>query len=788
MDRTPSSSNLSLSDDAASPLRQWHQQYVAEDADLMSRDSPSIKEVDSDTLDVEMIESSIVEALKTMEVTEGFCCGCRKMLDHWPTIGTRHGAHGVARNLSTSEMEAAKRKGCRCCTFLLSHVDPHYLDTFRKLERRLAILKVSSTASISVWNWGSVNGTQILWVNFPGKITTNPNSNLTNSWSCESYVLSPSADCYNEPVDNFVLMKTWLNDCVHGHTQCKSKSSNEQPRRLVNIADENMKLVMTDTLPNLPHYATLSYCWGKKDFVRLTRETMTSFLECIPNEELPKTFKDAVLITKTLGLEYIWIDALCIIQGESDHLDWLSECGKMRSVYGKARVNLAATTATDAHGGCFIKTPKFSGGFIARVTNRKYGCVRNFHSHGVADSTTNRTHLATRAWTLQERLLAPRTLYFGEQGISWECRTTWASEFLPDGTPDTLRSRVVIPEDKPWAWDDIVYQYSSAELTNPATDKLPALSGIARRQHEAVDGRYLAGMWKENLLRQLPWRCHTKSQRSKWQAPSWSWTSINTQTFYYGYYDSLDSGIASDEYACVLDVWTTLAGPDPFGAVTDGELRLGCKALVLGRYVATGDGEGTQDIIEIDSSVERFRMYMDIADLEYARTGETVIVLPLFEGRSGSRSYKRNKSLGSTKPAKTESEKSDDKIHGFQQDAVTHDIKNISHESQSPVGSDNDFDDQPERDMDDYELETEGVLIQGIVMRPFQNMKGVFQRIGAFEFLHDKPLQDPDIEKNQYTEFIRIMGEVGVSTAESYCSEILSECETPEMQYVVTLK
>ncbi|KAF2786856.1 heterokaryon incompatibility, partial [Melanomma pulvis-pyrius CBS 109.77] len=65
-------------------------------------------------------------------------------------------------------------------------------------------------------------------------------------------------------------------------------------------------------------YFTLSYCWGGAEVTRLTKEVFLDFSRAIPFYDLPKTFKDAMVITRKLGYNYIWIDSLCIIQDDPD--------------------------------------------------------------------------------------------------------------------------------------------------------------------------------------------------------------------------------------------------------------------------------------------------------------------------------------------------------------------------------------------------------------------------------------------------------------------------------------
>ena len=513
-------------------------------------------------------------------------------------------------------------------------------------------------------------------------------------------------------------------------------------------------------MPDEPHYATLSYCWGKSDFIRLTRGNMQDLLENIPEEQLPQTFKDAVFTARALGLHYIWIDSLCIVQGESDHLDWINESGKMRSVYGRAYVNIAATTATDVHKGFLAKAPNYSGGFATRVSTRKYCSVRVFQARHVYDVSTSETHLATRAWALQERLLAPRTIYMGDYGLFCECRTTWLSEFLPDGSPQMTNTRLVIPEDTAWDWGKIVRLYSNAKLTNPA-DKLPALSGIARRQHEATGDHYLAGMWKENLLRQLVWMCFEKGDRPQWRAPSWSWTSVDGSTeFYRDWRDWSDYDIGSDEYARVIDVWTTLAGPDPFGAVSYGELRIGCRSLISGCFSPSETQQGNAFTFTIETSEELFALWMDTNDDESTRAGETFILLPLIGGKTGSGRYDRKE----------------------KEDKVQDPRKDLSAESEF------DLSDQEESESELGDYFSEDIFIRGLALRSLDRNLGQFQRIGSFEFVHEMLFREPDTKKDQYTEFIRVMQEVGASTAASWCVETLSDDNAHDMPYVIIIK
>ncbi|KAK3374567.1 heterokaryon incompatibility protein-domain-containing protein [Podospora didyma] len=73
----------------------------------------------------------------------------------------------------------------------------------------------------------------------------------------------------------------------------------------------------------------------------------------IPVETLPKTFQDTVNFTRRLGIRYIWIDAICIVQG--DEKNWLHESAKMCDVYGHAHLTLASAHSPDSEGGLYSR-------------------------------------------------------------------------------------------------------------------------------------------------------------------------------------------------------------------------------------------------------------------------------------------------------------------------------------------------------------------------------------------------------------------------------------------------
>jgi len=141
-------------------------------------------------------------------------------------------------------------------------------------------------------------------------------------------------------LDTLQIAKSWLHECTQDHSQwqCANQDSDMLPTRLVCIANPCPRLVSTCHWTARPRYATLSHCWGDIPFLRLETRNQDAFSRIIPSDQLPKTFQDAIEIAKALGLEYIWIDSLCIVQDDDD--DWRKEAALMSSVYGGSHVTM----------------------------------------------------------------------------------------------------------------------------------------------------------------------------------------------------------------------------------------------------------------------------------------------------------------------------------------------------------------------------------------------------------------------------------------------------------------
>ena len=222
--------------------------------------------------------------------------------------------------------------------------------------------------------------------------------------------------------ETLTLARNWITTCLEEHSACQPPpEQNFVPTRLLYIDAGDILRVMHFRKPveMLVCYTALSHCWGGNVEMALTTANYESMKDGFALKSLPRTFRDAVAVTRALGIMFIWIDSMCIIQDSES--DWLRESALMMEVYANAYCTISATASLNSEGGCFraryrevqspfqprMIVPSISSLFAARV---------------------EAAPLSMRAWVFQERLLSQRVLHFCEDMILFECNTLQASE------------------------------------------------------------------------------------------------------------------------------------------------------------------------------------------------------------------------------------------------------------------------------------------------------------------------------------------------------------------------
>jgi len=368
------------------------------------------------------------------------------------------------------------------------------------------------------------------------------------------------------------------------------------PTRLIDVGppdgSQEPRLILASSIKTSSRsYAALSHCWGGTPFAQIgpvsspdslsliqtsakgmpnnviaggkplttLTENIEDRMKSIPMNILPRTFRDAVKVTRGLGLRYIWIDSLCIIQDSKS--DWEQEAAQMADIYKNSYVTIAAEASRDSHEG-ILKERHFEFSpielpFVSKIHNVQTTMfVRPALDDWETSMSEPKSKLCSRAWVLQESLLAPRTIHYGLQQMLWECRSrslaegdmtpiapstrekswSWSrnKRYLSDveeatsSIGDTKTERLTAKDVSYLQWYSIIQDYSSRRMTFPS-DVFPALAGLATEFNRRLNDQYVAGLWKRDFSRGLLWTV-ADSERAEaavpYRAPTWSWASI----------------------------------------------------------------------------------------------------------------------------------------------------------------------------------------------------------------------------------------------------------------------
>lgn len=289
---------------------------------------------------------------------------------------------------------------------------------------------------------------------------------------------------------------SWLQDCVDNHSYCGRKLFSRRPTRLLDLSpgyeNGDICLILSSDVGVQP-YATLSYNWGTSTTVILTRATYDEFRLRIKIAKLPKTIVEAIEICRRLSLRYLWVDALCITQGDKD--DFAKEISRMGSIYAGFHVTVAAADSKDSGSGCFRD---------GLPLHREPCRVWEDEKEAIWFATKwNPCHeenaLDSRSWVYQERLMSSRTVHFCRNDIMWECReqrlcercSVYGSNSNVPPTsdrPDRKNIFKMLSGDNEEShsvaefqrvWSSMLHEYSQTVLSND-DDRLSALAGIAQ--------------------------------------------------------------------------------------------------------------------------------------------------------------------------------------------------------------------------------------------------------------------------------------------------------------------
>ncbi|KAF7508419.1 hypothetical protein GJ744_009272 [Endocarpon pusillum] len=344
----------------------------------------------------------------------------------------------------------------------------------------------------------------------------------------------------DQELDDINYFAGKIENCIENHNTCGKPGGEILPTRLLDIGTGDgdvVKLVESDKLGGGGRkYATVSHRWcqDRSEMFMTLLDNVKDRYQGIDVEEMPQVLRDAIQVTRALGLQYLWMDNVCLIQDDYDNKE--KEMLKMGDYYANAHFAIAASSSANSTKS-FLET---RNGYYA---HQRFSFGRDAAVHVRLSGVEG--HLSKRGWTWQESALSVRILNFAPSELVWECREKVESEcgYELQGFPSLgLAIQYQDVEKPPLAlWQDLVQSYSARYL-GYFNDCLPAISGLAKKVHERTRSTYFAGIWEEELVPSLLWEAtrdpmeplpkvphpiHPDTKKlMKCKTPSWSWASI----------------------------------------------------------------------------------------------------------------------------------------------------------------------------------------------------------------------------------------------------------------------
>lgn len=280
-------------------------------------------------------------------------------------------------------------------------------------------------------------------------------------------------------------VQDWLDDCDLNHPTCQ--------RQGVSPAMSNFRMYLIDITNQClirasgqERYIALSYVWGKTSSTsQTTKENIAkrceagNLFEANPTS-VPGTLRRAIITASQFGVNFIWIDQLCIIQDDPVHKT--AQINHMDIIYAASYFTLCIADGDSAENGLRgvrqTLLPRNVEQDVLAFSDDDDAANWAVHIR----SRTGSNIYEKRGWTFQEALLSPRTLTFKSNGLHWRCNHVAGEEQKCNmQKTDGDLNFILRPQDICWPnlllWSNLMSSYYERELTYEG-DALPAVIGV----------------------------------------------------------------------------------------------------------------------------------------------------------------------------------------------------------------------------------------------------------------------------------------------------------------------
>lgn len=366
-------------------------------------------------------------------------------------------------------------------------------------------------------------------------------------------------------------LRTWIRICTQTHSgRCHPNQgsgrgdatySRANLIRFVDTSKNAITSLENQSLGSL-EYVALSYVWGSSQKITLTGKTKTRLEEpeSIVDGKASQTIVDAVELCRMLGIQYLWVDALCIIQDDDN--DKAEQLKAMGHIYRCASFTIVAASGQDSGAGLpglrpgtrFFQQDEV---LVAEATDSQPALSLMTTCNPKSSAKVHyleETKWNTRGWTFQERYLSTRCLIFTEEQVYFSCNEAifceesyseygppYLQPFENSGSELSLNVEQQYGEpshasDRFWRrYRAAVERYTRRNLGFQG-DVYDAFKGLEKSLLDVSGEEFLWGLPYGRLNSALAWNTFTGQVRRKAQStlrmtdldqhitfPSWSW-------------------------------------------------------------------------------------------------------------------------------------------------------------------------------------------------------------------------------------------------------------------------
>lgn len=428
----------------------------------------------------------------------------------------------------------------------------------------------------------------------------------------------------------------WNAECEQDHECCHG--TGRMPSHLIDVqafeSGDTVRLVELDAKAR-QRYTALTYA-SESGIVGYWEDNTLPDDGSIRVASLSKMFQDAVLVTRTLGVPYIWIDSLCIL---GNSREWARDSEQAGSVYANAYLTISATGSENVTDGLLFPRPprtyvqipyktsdEITGTVLVSTLPLEKEVIYSRYIEMMEEP------ISKGIWSFQERVLSPRVVHFASDQMYFECLSHFVSE---DGLLERLRYHTTVEKLPDGAghyrsrdnslsrWFSILQDYWRRQPSTPF-DKLPALSNVARAFQHMLDDEYVVGYWKKSLIEPLCWQSLHCKPAGESSAPSWSLASVN------GILCVGFRGKSSHFIATIVNIQVSLMDEaKPFGRVTAASIELEAPLVPL-RLSEKPGPTGHMSLRTVNGDGGDFYAGFDTIDKHYAASAESLRNIELY--------------------------------------------------------------------------------------------------------------------------------------------------------------